>query len=173
MTQGKPCKYCGEIKTPRALCKSKKCVEARTCIDCGLHLRLGPSIGPRCYSCHRKYKQSYERLYHNREIGTGKPTNSRPTIKLNPRIKNYEGRCKSCPSLNTWGRCGGVTSGPQQMLPAIAVRLSGNCPRRRGLRSELDAWCNRRNNADLPPLDGHRLVVGKQGSYVDECKIFN
>lgn len=120
------------MKNIRGLCKSKKCIEERKCMDCGVYLRLGPSNGPRCYECHRKFRLSYEQKYHGRVPGAIYPNRKH---KAKPETKAC--RCRTCPSMNSWGRCGAVVKGPDQWIPAIAVRLKGNCPRQHGIRDVL------------------------------------
>lgn len=146
----RPCKKCGEIKHPRAICVSQKCAGGRKC-TCGAPLPLSKS--KRCVDCQREFKREYTRYY--REKNDPKKPKPQPKGK----------RCMDCPSFSHFGKCGAITSGPMQQIPASAVRISGKCPREHGLRDCL------RNTRKIIPMkynDHQKTVCGTRGiTYID------
>lgn len=162
----RPCPQCGEPKSLRATCKSQKCLDARVCIGCGISRKGDPTDGPRCISCYRDYKNLYAKKHKNELVEKG----IQPRQKPQAIVKTWH--CKQCPSYDKWARCGAVISGEHAGKAAIAVRLSGACPRRHGVRDVLDRWCARKNNLHAEPLDSHRRTVGKPGPYVDEVRCY-
>ena len=147
----RPCKKCGETKHPRAICVSPKCAGERKC-PCGAPILRSRFV--RCVDCQREFKREYTRYYRAKKNPNKKP-------KTEPKGK----RCKDCPSFSHFGKCGAITSGPMQSIPAAAVRISGNCPREHGLRDCL------RNTRKIIPMrynDHQKTTAGVTSSvYID------
>lgn len=143
----KKCNVCGEHMLKHAkICHSAQCDADRKCVQCGEP--IPGAVRLRCPAC-----------FYQRKLA-----NTRAARKTRNLYKPKKPQCQICPSLSKFGRCGAVTSGERQWVPALEIKKAGECPRENGIRAELDAILR----APKPILKEHAKVCGRQSPlYID------
>ena len=143
----KKCPVCNENMLKHAkICHSAQCDADRKCVQCGEP--IPGSVRFRCAKC----------------FAARKLENNRKAWKRRNIYKPKKPKCQECPSLSKFGRCGAVTSGERQWVPAMEVKDAGECPRENGIRAELDAMLR----SPKPLLKKHEKTCGHQSTlYID------